>query len=91
LRILRNMLMRALFYPAPALSVSEEEARQFEALYERAMRQPNKIIDYRLPAPKHKFLFIFRNRVAVHKPDEPMAATWLLYKLRTRFSRYPRG
>lgn len=224
MRILINPLMRALFYPAPGLRVSEEEARQFEDLYERAMRQPNEIIDYRLPAPKHKFLqyiarhkpivfhgsnhpgitrfeprpqtlfdgqadaavfaskdpiwsafyavldkeklhgnfrngslsvdgkrwfhfysltkataaggpwtsgmmyflpeeaftyigrgpvrfnewisrepvtplarlpihpddFIFRNRVAVHKPDEPMAATWLLYKFRTRFRRNPR-
>lgn len=64
MRNLMNLLMRALFYPSPELRASEEEARQFEALYEQAMRQPNGIIDYRLPFPKHKFL----QYVARHKP-----------------------
>ncbi|MEH7224805.1 hypothetical protein V7112_13430 [Bacillus sp. JJ1566] len=52
-----TMLLKILFYPSPKVMISKDEEKQFNDLYEEALKRRDKLIEYNLPVPKYKFLY----------------------------------
>ena len=60
-KALANILLRILFYPSPKITITKEEEKLFNGLYEETMKKPDKQIKYNLPIPKYKFLYYLSN------------------------------
>lgn len=61
-----SILLRVLFYPFPNITITKEEEKLFEDLYNTACSSKEKLVKFNLPIPKYKFLeFISRTENVV--------------------------
>ncbi|RXZ76656.1 hypothetical protein EBB07_34105 [Paenibacillaceae bacterium] len=69
----KSAVLRALFYPAPSIYISKEEEADFETLYDEVCSSGQNSVDYRLKAPKYKFLeYLLRSKpVVLHGSNRP--------------------
>ncbi|MFD2445475.1 hypothetical protein ACFSO7_16045 [Bacillus sp. CGMCC 1.16607] len=59
-----HILLNMLFYPSPEITITKEEEKIFNDLFESSCEKADKLINYNLSVPKYKFL----HYLTCHKP-----------------------
>lgn len=61
-----SVLLRVLFYPFPNITITNQEEKLFEDMYNNALASKENLVDFNLPIPKYKFFeYISRTKHVV--------------------------